>query len=103
MNGLAWRVWRLLTELGYKVCTIGEQWEWFGVKTMVGYNEYPAYARMNIYAEGRGMFRERDIAAAANVSAEFNWLISWIYNNESILMRRKSGDCWKRTLKSARL
>lgn len=91
LNGLAWRVWRLLTKLGYQVCTIGEQWEWFGVKTMVGYNEYPAYARMNIYAEGRGMFRERDIAAAANVSAEFNWLISWIYNNESILYEAEIG------------
>ena len=85
LNGLAWRVYQLLIKCGYSVCVIGEQWEWFGIKTMEGYNTCPAHAKMYIYAEGKGHFREKGMNDAVNLSAEFNWLISWIYKSESIL------------------
>ncbi|MBQ3544332.1 MAG: adenylyltransferase/cytidyltransferase family protein [Lachnospiraceae bacterium] len=82
LNEWAWRSYLLFKKMGYPVCVIGEKWEWFGLKQMEGYMEYPEYAKLYIYAEGTGYFRgyEDDLYRinSDEIINAFNFFVDWL-------------------------
>lgn len=51
LNELAWRCYQLFKKKGYKVSVLGEEWEWFGLKSGKGYLDYPNYAKPELFTE----------------------------------------------------
>lgn len=58
-NEMAWKCYQLFKKLGYPVCVFGEKWKWFGIEVLEGYNDYPDYARLTIFAETTKRFKRR--------------------------------------------
>lgn len=79
-NELAWRCYKLFKKMGYPVCVIGEKWTWFGMEQLEGYLDYPEYARLYIYAEGTGYFRDSKYGDKRNTSVDmsFSFLRAWM-------------------------
>lgn len=59
LNEVAWRLYRLFKKYKYNVCVVGEQWEWFGIKTMEGFDMHQTSAKLHLYAEGMALSRPR--------------------------------------------
>ena len=58
LNELGWKCFKLFKHAGFKVCVIGEKWEWFGFISGYGYLNYPDYAKLYIYSEGTEPLRK---------------------------------------------
>ena len=88
LNEIAWDFYRLVSKYKYPICVIGEQWEWFGIKTMLGYNECPTYAKMHIYAEGTSLFRGKRPKEASCVDSAFRCVNLWLKRNRRYFYTR---------------
>ncbi len=58
LNELGWKCFKLFKHAGFKVCVIGEKWEWFGFQSGKGLLDYPDYEKLYIYSEGTEPIRE---------------------------------------------
>ncbi len=88
-NEFAWLSYQFLKKIGMPVCLIGEEWEWFGVKTMENCYAFPEWAKLSIYAEGTEL-----CCGKHRKHIEFpQWTLDWIEQQ-----RRASYRTWTKIL-----
>lgn len=87
LNEWAWRCYRLFQREGYPVCCIGEKWEWFGVRNMEGFYDFPDYSRMYVYAEGSACFRKYELVDNAEFLQSFGFFVDWKKENMKYLYK----------------
>lgn len=92
LNELGWKCFKLFEKAGFKVCVIGEKWEWFGFQSGKGLLDYPDYEKLYIYAEGTELIREEIEYRKSyykNVSDCFFFLNNIAFENAKCVFRNE--------------